>query len=129
MIHGRVRSGQGGASKAMVGDRLRERSEVAGVELVPGTLNVHVDDLEGAVEALGEPWALSDQDNEKLGPLRWWPVWLSVEGGFDGATRPLAAAWVVRHEKTGTRYLEIVSDTNFRAAGLQDGEIVTVGPR
>lgn len=121
-IVGTVCSGQGGASKAMQGERLRDRSEVAGMKLVPGTLNVQVDDIGDALAFMGEP-ATVTETSSKVGPLRWWPVSVSVEGVTE------AEAWVVRHERTGTRYLEIVSGVNFRAAGAPDGSMVVIEPR
>lgn len=127
MIQGTVRSGQGGASKAMQGEKLRERSEVAGVELVPGTLNVQVRDLAAAVESLGEPHAYSDQGNERLGPLQWWPVEVRVR--LDGSDHR-ALGWIVRHERTSTRYLEVVSSVHFRdELGVWDGAAVWLEPR
>jgi len=123
VIRGVVVSGRGGASRAMVGERLRDRSEVAGEILVPGTLNVLlVEGTAAALEALGDP-LLSTEHNARVGPLRWWPVSVSV-GGLSGVE-----AWIVRHERTVTRYLEIVSAVGFRAAGVCDGAVVEITPR
>lgn len=119
VIHGTVRSGSGKASKAMQGAKFEERSRVAGMDLVPGTLNIAVDDLDAALAALGEPDRLSEIES-KHGPLWWWPVWIML--GRDGDGHMLeAAAWVVRHELSTAPYLEMVSRFHFRRVGLEDG--------
>lgn len=116
VIHGVVVSGQGGASRAMVGEKLADRSEIAGVPLVPGTLNVLPLRGDGmAVCMLGAPVHESEADSP-IGALRWWPVTLRIAAA--GIDHP---AWIVRHERTGTRYLEVVADLGFRDAGVQDG--------
>jgi hypothetical protein len=116
VIHGVVISGQGGASRAMVGEKLRDRSEIAGVPLVPGTLNVLPLRGDGmAVSMLGAPVHESEADSP-IGALRWWPVTLRVPAA--SVERP---AWIVRHVRTGTRYLEVVADVRFRDAGVVDG--------
>lgn len=121
---GRIRSGCGGVSTHLTAhpDALAERSKAAGVDLYPGTLNLRVDDVEAAVAALGEPGFLTDTDNTKLGPLRWWPVVL---------TRGLRRedAFVVRHEHTGTGYIEVMAERCFRDLGWLDGDRVGVTAR
>jgi CTP-dependent riboflavin kinase len=124
VIHGVVVSGKGGASRAMVGEKLADRSEIAGVPLVPGTLNVLPPQGDGmAVSVLGTP-AHESETGSPIGTLRWWPVTLRIVAA--GVDHP---AWVVRHERTGTRHLEIVADVRFRDAGVHDGMATEVERR
>jgi CTP-dependent riboflavin kinase len=123
VIVGVVVSGRGGASRAMADpERMASRREVSGMPLVPGTLNVLVADLGGAVESLGVPARTSEAaQSGTLGPLQWWPVLLEAPAGT-------FVCWVVRHVNTGTRYLELVADVRFRDLGVRDGVRVEVTP-
>lgn len=121
MIVGHVVPGSGGASRAMVGDKLQDRAAIAGVPLVPGTLNVRVPYLDTTLQVLGPPVHESETDS-RVGPLRWWPITLRVDGTeYD--------AFVVRHTRTRTRYLEIVADVRFRDLGVVDGTTVELARR
>lgn len=122
MIAGTVRSGRGKASQAMQGDKLIERQHVANAVLVPGTLNVAVDDLQGALVALGEPARLSETDS-RHGALRWWPVWVHLRSGRN------VSAWVVRHAWGTAPYLEVVSHVHFRRIGVADGDALDLSRR
>lgn len=86
-----------------------------------GTLNVHVGDLEEAKASLGDCDFVTDLAADR-GPLRWWRVVLTFEGFPEGAF----SAFVVRHDRTRTRYLEIVSGTRFRDHGVKDGDPVSI---
>jgi CTP-dependent riboflavin kinase len=111
---GRVTSGRGQVHEIMVGARLAQRAAIAGGSLVPGTLNIAVTDLEAVLAALPAPWTTSEHDS-KLGALRWWRATVTWNGGS-------AAGWLVRHERTRTTYLEILSAVNFRECGVLDGD-------
>lgn len=120
VIRGTVSAGAGHVA-TLPAEKLEARQKVTGLELVPGTLNVRVDDLSGALVALGEP--LQQMVGPlRLGDLRMWPVDVEVAG-------IPAPAYVVRHERTRTSYLELVSDVHFRSHGAVDGSPVTIRPR
>ena len=119
-ISGIVQTGCGGASRIPV-DMFERRREAAGGNLVRGTLNVSVPDLAGAVVALGNPDFETDKKDRK-GPLQWWRVTLGCAALPDGR----ADAFVVRHPKTGTRYLEVMGDMRFRDAGVGDDAEISI---
>lgn len=123
MIEGTVISGSGGASK-VPDDVQQERVETTGIPLVRGTLNVKVNCLDNALNSLGNPIHETQRDSP-LGPLRWWPVTVSRVQSTGGEI----CAFVVRHECSRTRYLEVMSDTCFRKAGFEDGDHIHLGPR
>lgn len=117
MIRGLVCTGIGRVHK-LPEAVLQDRRAVTGMDLVPGTLNVRVDDLDAAIRALGAPTA-SLPGPERLGPLRFWPVTVMVEY----LTVP---GFVVRHVHSVAPYLELVSDVQFREQGIRDGASVTI---
>ena len=121
MIVGKVKTGAGQA-ELIREEVFQARCKAAGVSLVRGTLNVHVADLDGAVVALGTWDFETDRDDCKLGPLRWWHVWVS------GNELPAQGvrAFIVRHERTKTKYLEVMSEVYFRELGLGDEHEVRI---
>lgn len=121
MIVGKVKAGAGQA-KLIPDEVFRARCKGAGVCLVRGTLNVHVADLNGAVLALGTCAFETDRDDCKLGALRWWPVRISG----NKLTAREGQTYVVRHERTKTKYLEVMSDVCFREHGLEDDDEVRI---
>ncbi|WP_172976072.1 hypothetical protein [Halomonas sp. THAF5a] len=90
------------------------------MQLQRGTLNVSVHDLRVALETLGEPSDETQRDS-KIGSLRWWPV--KIE--WSGRT---FAGYVVRHQFSKTKYIEVVSETHFRKEGAVDGDPVELVP-
>ncbi len=120
MLHGKVCSGMGGASRISE-DTLRARSAAAGCTLVRGTLNIAVDNLDHAVSLLGAVYLETDHDNSNLGPLRWWPISLTLLG-----QDKQFPAFVVRHHNTRTGHLEIMGDKRFRDHGFDDGVEVLI---
>ncbi len=122
MLHGKVCSGMGCASR-IPEDMLRARSDAVGCELVRGTLNIAVDNLGHAVSLLGAPYLATDHDNSNLGSLRWWRISLTLAG-----QDKQFSAFVVRHDNTGTWYLEIMGDRCFRDHGFHDGAEVLIEP-
>lgn len=121
MIIGKVDSGCGCASKTKE-EAFQHRCSVSGVKLQRGTLNVRVPDLNLVIKDLKECTFQTDVHNEKLGPLEWWTVKIInkqmpniVYNGF-----------IVRHQKTHTKYLEIMSRINFRSQGFNDGDEVEI---
>ncbi len=119
MIAGTICDGAGGASK-VPDDVQAERCEVAGMQLQRGTLNVSVNDLNVALKALGEAMDETQKDS-KVGPLQWWPVKIKWQG-------EVFSGYVVRHQLSKTKYLEVVSDTHFRKEGALDGDAIELVP-
>lgn len=120
MIRATVCSGAGNVSKAVTGPWHAAREEAAGTPLSPGTLNARPDeDPADAATSLGPPAFETDQDNERLGPLRWWPVVVSWEAGE-------ASGFLVRHPRSRASYLEIMAETHFRSLGLADGDTLHI---
>ena len=119
MIQGTIRSGCGRASQAFQPARMAELQQRFGWTPYPGTLNVAVMALDAAVLSLGEP-VFRSEHNTPIGPLQWWPVLIRTErtGTVNGL--------LVRGARTGTRYLELVSRLSFRAAGCQNGDLVSI---
>jgi CTP-dependent riboflavin kinase len=120
LFSGRVLSGSGSASH-VPGDVFRARCAAAQVQLIRGTLNLCVDDIRAALRLLGPPDFATDIDTPHLGPLRWWRIMLILEG----TARPVPA-FIVRHDGTGTTYLEVMATVRFRELGVMDGDIVVV---
>lgn len=124
-IVGKVKTGSGKASLIRE-DVYKERCKAAGVPLKRGTLNIKVENLNYAVSALGDAHFESDsenKENKKLGPLRWW------EARITGKKFPSEGvhAFVVRHYRTKTNYLEVMSDVHFcNEFGLKDNDVVYV---
>jgi len=120
MITGKIKSGQRGASQ-IPEDVFQTRCKVANCTLVRGTLNIHVDNLNQTLSELGVSHFSTDIDN-KIGPLEWWKIKLCNKKlgsqAIDG--------FIVRHKRTGTNYLEIMSTVNFRDGGVIDGDTVTI---
>jgi CTP-dependent riboflavin kinase len=121
MITGEIKSGVGLASKIKP-EVFTARREASKVDLLRGTLNVRVDDLEAAIASLGGCHFKTDTDNTKNGALRWWNVLIHN----DKLHNQMVKAFVVRHEITITKYLEIMSHFNFRDNGFKDGEKVSI---
>jgi len=121
MLTGQISSGCGKASKISE-NKFQARCKAAGATLTRGTLNVRVDDLKNAVSFLGTPDFETDIDDKRLGPLRWWKVKLF-------ATKfklPENETFVVRHYKTKTNYLELMSTINFSKYGLNKDNVVHI---
>lgn len=118
IIKGVVGKGSGVASQ-LAEAALKERREASGAELVAGTLNVAVSDLPSVLERLPEPEFLTDHDADR-GALRWWRVFVCFPD-LSGASYP---SFLVRHEQTRTRYLEVMSETRFRSLNIQNGDAV-----
>ena len=119
-ITGIVQTGRGGASR-IPDDMFKRRRLAAGGSLVRGTMNVRVPDLAGAVAALGTPDFETDKSDRK-GPLQWWCVTLRCTALPDDR----AEAFVVRHPRTGTDYLEVMGSILFRDAGVKVGAEVFI---
>ena len=120
-IKGVVETGYNQAS-GIPDDMYNRRCRAADANLVRVSLNTHVDDIDGVVESLGKPDFETDVDDHK-GPCQWWKV--AVKSDKLQSCSP--KTFEVRHaQKPGTRYLEIVSNTHFRSAGLKDGDTVIV---
>jgi len=98
------------------------RCRAAGISLVPGTLNVKVANIESSVAALGAPHFETDRNNQRLSPLRWWAVRVL------GEKLPAKGveAFVIRHERTRTRYLEVMSDFDFRKISAANGDVIRI---
>ncbi|MFH0754850.1 MAG: hypothetical protein V2A70_09810 [Candidatus Omnitrophota bacterium] len=70
MITGEITSGSGLASKILEEVFVASR-KASKVDLLRGTLNVKVADLEAAIANLGVCHLKTDTDNTKNGSLRW----------------------------------------------------------
>ena len=125
MISGKIVSGCGSASR--IPDELfRARCEAAEAKLTRGTLNIKVGSLKQALDYLGKPDFETDQSSKKLGPLRWWQVELIPEKAPDGTVES-GKTFVVRHHRTGTGELEVMSEIHFRTeAGLDNHSAVRI---
>lgn len=121
MIIGWVVRGCGHASE-IPEEMFRARCEAVAVDLVRGTLNVCVHNLRSVVAGLGPPHNKTDEHNRTLGPLHWW----KAEVFADKLPKTGVRALIVRHTKTGTKYLELMSDVSFREEGLEFGEQVRI---
>jgi CTP-dependent riboflavin kinase len=121
MIRGHVRAGQQRASK-IPSDVLAARRKVSETELEPGTLNIAVSNLTDVLAKLGEPDFFTDEDNKHIGPLQWWRVLLVLLSN----PKQSFPAFIVRHERTRTGYLEVMAQIRLRDAGFQDGEPVEI---
>jgi len=121
MITGEITSGSGLASK-IPEEVFVARRKASKVDLLRGTLNVKVPDLEAAIASLGACHSKTDTDNTKNGALRWWNVLILN----DKLHNQVVKAFVVRHEITKTKYLEIMSHFNFRDNGFKDGDKVSI---
>lgn len=119
MIKGIVCTGLMKASK-IPEDIFQNRCRAAEATLTRGTLNVHVEDLSKVLSQLGSTHFSTDLDNKAIGPLDWWKIKLFHKkldsSGVD--------AFIVRHQRTKTRYLEIMSREHLRGLGLLDGDCV-----
>ena len=115
VIRGVACSGMGHVSR-LAPEILEARSKATGVELVPGTFNVLVADLRDAVARLGPP-DFELPGPARLGPLCFWRAVLSVGLCSWGC-------YVVRHVRSRTDYLELVSSVHFRSEGVEDGTTV-----
>lgn len=130
-ITGRVRTGSGRASMLHTPERLAARSAAAGLDLVPGTLNVELLDggVQHALQALAfggahpvriyEPWC-------RIGPgLDVYPVWLRVDGLLDDIP-----AVVTRSENSrSAQALEVMAVVRIRDLGVVDGTPVELRSR
>jgi len=121
MITGVIISGSGMASK-IPSDVFAARHEASKVDLRRGTLNVLVDNLDAAIGSLGGCHFKTDIKNVKNGALRWWKVLIHN----DKSHNQVVKAFVVRHETTATKYLEIMSYFNFRDNGFKNGDKVSI---
>lgn len=121
MITGTIIAGCGGASRISE-DVFQARCRTAGVSLVLGTLNVKVANIESSVAALSAPHFETDRNNQRLGPLRWWAVRML------GEKLPVKGveAFVVHHERIRTRYLEVMSDFDFRKISVANGDVIRI---
>ena len=123
MIVGTIESGTGHAH-TIAAATFSARRKAAGADLVRGTVNVRVESLAEALSFLGEPHFETDKDNGTLGPLRWWRVELRT------ATTVLPEkTFVVRHRRTRTSYLEVMSEVYLRDLGLENGNMVRIRPK
>lgn len=120
MIEGAVKSGMGMASRAIVGERLRNRGRVFCLKLVPGTLNVRVPNLQDALDTLGEPHVRIHEPWSTVGTLRAWRVRMSV------GDLPAVTAWVTRGEASRAGALETMAAVHWRTLGAKDGDAVTL---
>lgn len=121
MIIGEITFGSGLASK--IPEKIfAARREASKVDLLRGTLNIKVDDLEAVITSLGVCHFKTDTDNTKNGALQWWNVLIHN----DKLHNQVVKAFVVRHEITVTKYLEIMSHFNFRNNGFKDGDKVSI---
>jgi len=119
MISGVVKPGRGGAGK-IPEIKMQARQQATGMALVRGTLNVHTTDLNSALVELAEPHCDSSEDfSPGLGKMRIWHAVLH----WNGHRFPCV---VVRHDHTGTRYLEVMSDVNFEDKGIRSGSSVEI---
>ena len=121
MITGVIISGSGMASK-IPSDVFAARHEASKVDLRRGTLNVLIDNLEASIRSLGGCHFITDTKNTKNGALRWWKVLIHN----DKLHNQVVKAFVVRHENTATKYLEIMSYFNFRDNGFKNGDKVSI---
>ena len=119
ILRGIVRSGHGTASKVR-GDMFAARCLAADANLVRGTLNVTMPDNAAAEEALGEHDFETDTGRTRP-PLRWWRVLLHTVVDL-----PEAKHFVVRHKNTQIAWFEIMSEVNFREAGVLDDDWIEV---
>ncbi len=121
-IIGIIDTGSGKANQ-IPEDMFQERCRAARIALIRGTLNVRVDNLSRAVSSLGNAHFETDKEDQRLGPLRWWRVMVT------GEKLPLQGvrAFVVRHYKTGTTYLEVMSSVHFcDKFGLRNGDRINI---
>lgn len=123
-VHGAVAPGTGRASRLHIPERLAVRSDAAGVGLVPGTLNVRVDDVASALAEFGgprrttEPWC-------RIGPgLNVYPATIRSTSGS-------VPAVITRSENSrSSRTLEVMAGVSLRATlDLRDGDPVILEPR
>ena len=120
-LQAKVVPGSGRASQ-ITNLAYRTRCEAAGKQLVRGTLNAHVQDLQGVIRSLPEPHFNCDGNNDLLGPIRWWQI--MVHNKRLGISQE---AFITRHENSRAQFLEIMSDTHFRDdLGIVDGDSITV---
>lgn len=117
-VCGTVASGSQKASR-LSGLALQERRVASGSTLTAGTLNVDVPDLIHVIKSLPMPMFLTD-DHAKGGALRWWEAILR----FGRLPDSHYSCFLVRHERTRTGYLELMSETRFRTLGIEDGDQV-----
>src|SRR5690606_36526309 len=119
VVHGAVCSGIGRARWAMSPERSHAIESLTGWAPVPGTLNVRTsEEPEKIAEAMGPaPWAIEPENRN--GPLRMWPVRVTV-GTIE------TDAVLVRHTRSRTRYLEIMAPIHFRQFGAKDGLLAKI---
>ena len=122
MIEGKVISGSDKLSR-IPNNLFQARCKAADAELVKGSLNVQVDDLNLALDYLGTPDFTTAQTDTPGNDLRWWRVELTTE---PKQAIPSGKTFVIRHTHTGPgNYLDVLSEVHFRTeAGLDDGAIV-----
>ena len=120
-LQAKVAPGSGHASQ-ITNLAYQTRCIAAGRQLVRGTLNAHVQDLQGVIRSLGEPHFHCDGNNDALGPIRWWQI--MVHNQRLGISQK---AFITRHENSNAPFLEIMSDTHFRDdLGIVDGDSITI---
>lgn len=119
MIRGKVDSGRGQARR-IPEDMFQARCRAAGTELARGTLNLRTENLEQALIHLGRPDFETDGPEN---PLRWWRVELLTEA--EGHPVAAGKTFAVRHYRTQTGYLEIMSEVHLRTElNIDDGSII-----
>ena len=123
MIKGIV-SDKGSAQASRIpGNVHQARCEITDEQLVRGTLNISVANLNQLIDRLGEPRHLTDKEAER-GPLRWWHARIIFDRfpgrQFDG--------FIVRLVKSRTPYVEFVSQTYFRDEGVCNGDSLMLVP-
>lgn len=95
------------------------RSDVAGMELAPGTLRISVPNVQAALDVLGVPAKQTEMDSH-LGVLSWWPVDVT-------AARRTVSGFIIRHANSRTTFLEFTGPDVFTDAGNAWPVIIKAG--